>query len=107
VDWCHSSAVVQAAVTADGEDIHANRAETSIMLHIAPESIDVEAMLGADDIDRTDGLTFRYTAEALSRNGVTGRPSEATAELGQTLFDAVVDVIAAKARAGQVEQPPL
>jgi creatinine amidohydrolase len=107
VDWWHASAVVQEAVTADGEDIHANRAETSIMLHIAPESVDVEAMSGADDVDRTDGLTFRYTAEALSRNGVTGQPSEATAELGQTLFDGVVDVIAAKARAGQVEKRPL
>jgi creatinine amidohydrolase len=77
------------------------------MLHIVPESVDVEAMLSADDIDRTDGLTFRYTAEALSRNGVTGRPSEATAELGQSLFEAVVGVIAAKARAGLTEQPPL
>lgn len=107
VDWWHSSDAVQTAVAADGEDIHANRAETSIMLHIAPESVDVEAMRGADDIDRTGGLTFRYTAGALSRNGVTGRPSEATAELGQRIFDAVVDVVAAKARAGQTERPPL
>jgi creatinine amidohydrolase len=107
LDWWQASRAVQEAVAADGEDIHANRAETSIMLHIAPESVDVEAMLSADDIDRTSGLTFRYTAKALSRNGVTGRPSEATAELGRTLFEAVVDVIAAKARAGLTEQPPL
>ena len=107
VDWWQASDAVRTAVSADGEDIHANRAETSIMLHIAPDAVDVEAMLHADDVDRTTGLTFRYTAKALSRNGVTGRPSEATAELGQTLFDAVVDVIAAKARAGQTEQPPL
>jgi creatinine amidohydrolase len=107
VDWWHASAAVQRAATADGDDIHANRAETSLMLHIAPESVDRQAMLGADDIDRTDGLTFRYTAGALSRNGVTGRPSEATAELGRTLFAAIVDVIAARARAGQTERPPL
>jgi creatinine amidohydrolase len=107
VDWWHANADVREAVAADGEDIHANRAETSIMLHIAPESVDVEAMSGADDIDRTDGLTFRYTAAALSRNGVTGRPSEATAEQGRALFEAVVDVIAAKARAGLSEKPPL
>lgn len=107
VDWWQASDAVRTAVSTDGEDIHANRAETSIMLHIAPHAVDVEAMQHADDIDRTTGLTFRYTAKALSRNGVTGRPSEATAELGQTLFDAVVDVIAAKARAGQTEQPPL
>jgi creatinine amidohydrolase len=107
VDWWDAGDAVRAAVGADGDDIHANRAETSLMLHIAPGSVDVEAMSHADDIDRTDGLTFRYTATALSRNGVTGRPSEATAALGKTLFDAVVDVVAAKARAGLTEQPPL
>ena len=107
LDWWHASAAVQAEVTADGEDIHANRAETSLMLHISPESVDLQAMSTADDPDRTNGLTFRYTAKALSRNGVTGRPSEATAELGRTLFDGIVDAIAAKARAGLTEQPPL
>src|ERR1700754_1957318 len=53
VDWWHASPAVLAEVAADGEDIHANRAETSLMLHIAPESVDAEAMSTADDIDRT------------------------------------------------------
>jgi creatinine amidohydrolase len=107
VDWWTATDAVETAVNSDGDDIHANRAETSMMLYIAPDAVDVDAMRDADDIDRTGGLTFRYTAPALSRNGVTGRPSEASAELGQFLFGAVVDVIAAKARAGQTEQPPL
>ena len=107
IDWWHTSDAVRAAVLADGEDIHANRAETSLMLHVAPKSVDTEAMLRADDPDRTSGLTFRYTADALSRNGITGRPSEATSELGRTLFGSIVEVIAAKARAGLAERAPL
>jgi creatinine amidohydrolase len=64
-------------------------------------------MLAADDADRTTDLTFRYTAETLSRNGVTGRPSEASASLGETLFTAIVDVVIAKVLAGRDEEPPL
>jgi creatinine amidohydrolase len=107
VNWWQASESIHADVVADGADIHANRAETSLMLHLAPALVDMSAMAAADDPDRTHGLVFRYTADRLSRNGVTGRPSEATAELGQHLFEGVVEVIAAKVRAGRFEQPPL
>jgi creatinine amidohydrolase len=107
IDWWHASPQVAAAVSVDGEDIHANRAETSIVLHLWPDIVNQDAMLTADDADRTSGLTFRYTAEALSRNGVTGRPSEASASLGETLFTAIVDVVIAKVLAGRDEEPPL
>ena len=52
------------------------------MMALAPEHVRFDQLPLADDEDRTEGLVFRYTAPALSRNGVTGRPSEATAELG-------------------------
>jgi Xaa-Pro aminopeptidase len=61
----------------------------------------------ADDPDRTDGLVFRYTAPALSRNGVTGRPSEATVELGARLWDRSVRAIADRVERGRTEEPPL
>jgi creatinine amidohydrolase len=107
VDWWNASDEIAAEVLADGEDIHANRAETSLALHAFPELVDLSTMSGADDPDRTDGLTFRYTAEVLSSNGVTGCPSQATAALGSRLFDAIVDVVATKARNGITEEPPL
>ena len=44
-----------------------------------------------DDEDRTAGLAFGYTAASLSTNGVTGRPSEATAELGERLVARIAD----------------
>jgi creatinine amidohydrolase len=77
------------------------------VLHLWPGVVAREAMIAADDEDRTGGLTFRYTAETLSRNGVTGRPSLATPELGESLFTAIVDHVAAKALAGLAEEPPL
>jgi creatinine amidohydrolase len=107
VDWWRASPEITAEVSADGEDIHANRAETSIVLYLWPEVVQREAMIAADDVDRTGDLTFRYTAEVLSRNGVTGQPSLASASLGETLFTEIVDRVVAKARAGVSEKPPL
>jgi|ERR1700744_5759756 len=106
-DWWNASRAVTAEALADGEDMHANRAETSLALYLFPDLVDKRSMIDADDPDRTAALTFRYTAAELSRNGVTGRPSQATASLGKTLFEAVVNVVVAKARTGVSEEPPL
>jgi creatinine amidohydrolase len=107
VDWWSADPALLAEVTADGADIHANRAETSVMLAIAPGQVHLDRAAGADDPDRTDGLVFRYTAPALSRNGVTGRPSEATVELGMRLWDRAVAAIAGRVERGRTEEPPL
>lgn len=107
LDWWAADPAVLAEVTADGADIHANRAETAIMLSIAPHLVHVDRAPAADDPDRTDGLTFRYTAPALSRNGVTGRPSEATSTQGSRLRERVVHAIADRIKRGRNEEPPL
>ena len=105
--WWELDPELTRELTLDGADGHANRAETAVMLHVAPELVDTALIADADDEDRTNGLAFRYTADALSRNGVTGRPSEATAELGATLFDlAVTRLTELIVRAG-TEAPPL
>ena len=88
---------------ADGVDVHANRAETAVMLAIAPELVVLERIESADDPDRTAGLVFRYTAANLSRNGVTGRPSEATAELGKQLFTIATEALVATVERASVE----
>jgi creatinine amidohydrolase len=105
--WFDIDPVVTAECTADGSDIHANRAETSLMLAVAPELVHVERCGQGDDPDRTGDLVFRYTAPALSTNGVTGRPSEATPELGATLLGLIADAIAARVERGRTEEPPL
>lgn len=107
VSWFDITGEVLAECTADGEDIHANRAETSLMLALAPELVRTDRIADGDDEDRTAGLVFRYTAPALSRNGVTGRPSQADAALGVRLLDLIAEELAARVVAGRVEEPPL
>lgn len=107
VHWWEASAEVAAETGADGHDIHANRAETSLMLALAPESVRPGPMATADDEDRTGNLVFRYTAESLSTNGVTGRPSEATPVLGQRLLALTVDALCDMVERGRAEEPPL
>jgi len=105
--WWALDPVVAAEMTADGDDVHANRAETSMMLAIAPHLVHRERMVDADDDDRTAGLVFRYTAPALSTNGVTGRPSGASAELGVELLGRTVAALADLVERARVEEPPL
>ena len=107
VDWWRCSAEIEAATSTDGVDIHANRAETSVMLALAPELVDHGQIAGADDEDRTGGLVFRYTAESLSVNGVTGRPSQADADLGRSLVAMAVDRLSELAERARTEEPPL
>lgn len=107
MNWWTADDEVRSEVLGDGEDIHANRAETSMMLAIAPQLVSMEAAQSADDPDRTSGLVFRYTAPSLSTNGVTGRPSEATLETGKWLFERSVAAISKALESGRTEEPPL
>ena len=107
VGWWAADPEVAAETARDGEDIHANRTETSLMLAVAPELVRMDRLSSSDDPDRTGGLVFRYTATSLSTNGVTGRPSEASAELGQRLLERTVTAISDLVERGRAEEPPL
>jgi creatinine amidohydrolase len=107
INWWALTPAISAETLADGEDVHANRAETSLMLALAPQHVRLDHLGAANDEDRTAGLVFRYTAPVLSRNGVTGRPSEATPELGHKLLGEVVDAMSAAITRGRTEEPPL
>ncbi len=107
VDWWTLDPEVARESVLDGEDLHANRSETSVMLALAPDLVRAERLVDADDPDRTEGLVFRYTAPALSTNGVTGRPSEATPELGERLVERTVAALCDRIERGRIEKPPL
>ncbi len=107
LNWWTLTPAVRAETLADGEDVHANRAETSLFMAIAPELVRGDELPLADDPDRTDGLVFRYTAPSLSRNGVTGRPSEATPQLGRWLLDEILRSMCSTVERGRTEEPPL
>ena len=92
---------------ADAEDWHANDAETSLMLAAAPAMVRPEKLAEADDPDRTGGCIFAHPVNHTSLNGVTGRPSEASADKGRQWFDWLVDDLSALILRGLAEEPPL
>ncbi len=98
---------VRRAFRADGADWHANAAETALMLATAPELVRINRQQQADDPDRTGGLVFAHPVNRTSTNGVTGRPSRATAAQGRRLFAWIVEDLARLVRRGLRERPPL
>jgi creatinine amidohydrolase len=98
---------VRAFHFADGEDWHANDAETSLMLAIAPDMVRTDLLTEADDMDRTAGLVFAHPVNRTSRNGTTGMPSRASVENGRQWFGWMVDDLSELIRRGMAERPPL
>lgn len=98
---------VRDAHFADGDDWHANDAETSLMLAVAPDMVIPSRMAEADDPDRTAGLVFAHPVNRTSSNGVTGAPSQASADKGARLFAWMVEDLCALIEQGLVEEPPL
>jgi creatinine amidohydrolase len=92
---------------ADGEDWHANDAETSLMLAIAPNMVRAGRVIDADDPDRTMGLVFAHPVNRTSINGVTGSPSRASADKGRLWFEWMVDDLSELIRRGMTEKAPL
>jgi creatinine amidohydrolase len=95
------------AYTCDAADLHANRAETSLMLHLYPDLVHQDALSTADDPDRTGDTVFSYPVSQTSLNGVTGFPSQVTATEGFQLFDQMVDALENLVQRAIIETPPL
>jgi creatinine amidohydrolase len=93
--------------TSDAADLHANRAETSLMLHLFPGLVRMDRLQTSDDEDRTGGAVFSYPVAQTSLNGVTGKPSDATPEEGEELFGKMVAGLCAVLEKAKTEEPPL
>jgi creatinine amidohydrolase len=104
IGWFALTEAIAARTFADGEDVHANAAETSLMLHLRPELVDMDAI--ADDPDRTAGLVFSYPVDRMSVDGVTGAPSHASAKAGAELFELIADALAERVERARREEPP-
>lgn len=81
------------------EGFHANNFETALMLHLAPELVDLaQARPDGKYPDTVDRLIARNQAPvgAFSESGVLGHPERADAEIGRDAFEAIV--------AGMVEE---
>jgi creatinine amidohydrolase len=92
---------------ADGDDWHANAAETSLMLAAAPEIARPDLIASSDDPDRTSGLVFAHPVNRTSLNGVTGAPSRASVEQGRELFAWMIEDLTSLVEKGKKEIPPL
>lgn len=86
----------------DAEDIHANEAETSLVMHVRPDMVHPERAV--DEVDRTIGRVFPYAMPAVSKSGVVGAPTRATAAGGEELFDLVVDGLVDLLRRARAER---
>jgi creatinine amidohydrolase len=92
---------------ADAQDWHANEAETSLMLAIAPDLVRAHKIASADDLDRTMDLVFAHPVNRTSANGVTGNPSRASADKGHLWFEWMVEDLSGLIARGMNETPPL
>jgi creatinine amidohydrolase len=90
--------------TRDGADVHANRGETSLLLHTAPAMVRSEQIFDVEDV--TPGRIWSYDMPSTTPTGVVGRPSEASAEDGAMMAEALVDDFTALLRAGLREEWP-
>jgi creatinine amidohydrolase len=104
VSWYELTAEIDAQVRSDADDWHAHAAETSLMLHLRPELVDLGN--ARDDPDRTGNQVFSYTVAETSREGLTGAPSRGSADAGARLLEAAAAALAERIERGRLEQPP-
>jgi len=85
VGWCPCAAV--------GGDAHAGHTETSVLLHISPGDVLTDRWLAGNGAPLPELLPSmrRGGVAAVSRVGVLGDPTTATAAEGERLFDEMVD----------------
>jgi creatinine amidohydrolase len=75
---------IAARYTEDAPDFHANEAETSMLLHLAASHVRADKTV--DEPDRTVGRVLSYPMPAVTRSGVVGAPSTASAARGAELL---------------------
>jgi creatinine amidohydrolase len=90
--------------TEDAPDFHANEAETSMLLHLAEATVKPERAI--DEPDRTVGRVLSYAMPAVTRSGVVGTPSTASAARGADLVEQLVDALAKLLRQARAERDP-
>lgn len=98
---------IEAHFTQDAADLHANKGECDLMLHLAPDTVDQTAFSSADDEDRTADLVFSYPVSQTSLNGTTGLPSQGNAVDGKRLFELMCNALAKKLEQAKTEEAPL
>lgn len=95
---------IAARYTEDAPDFHANEAETSMLLHLDESGVRPDRIV--DEPDRTVGRVLSYPMPAVTRSGVVGKPSTASAERGAELVEQLVAALAELLRQARAERDP-
>jgi creatinine amidohydrolase len=88
----------------DAADLHANRGETSLLMHVRPEMVRPQSVVDEEDV--SPGLIFSYDMPSTTRSGVTGRPSESSPGDGAALTEMLVSDLTAIVQSALVESWP-
>jgi creatinine amidohydrolase len=86
-----------------GGDAHAGQVETSVMLHLRPDAVDMgRAEVGnLEPIERLLPALVAGGIVAVSPNGVLGDPRAASAETGARLLEAMTTDVVTRLRSGR------
>ena len=95
---------VQQHYFSDAEDIHANKGETSLLLHVRPGAVRPDAVVDEEDV--TPGKVFSYDMPSVTRSGVVGRPSLASQQDGAHLTQMLVEDLSAIVERALIEPWP-
>jgi len=85
-------------------DLHAGFTETSLMLHLRPDSVRLDRAEPGDTRPLAEILTALRSdgLAAITANGVLGNPTGASAAAGAQILDSLVDDVAARIQQGQL-----
>ncbi|KAA3621062.1 MAG: creatininase family protein [Proteobacteria bacterium] len=103
--WEISTKVEEIYLCDGGHNWHANKAETSLMLHMRPDLVYMERAV--DEPERSAGCFFSYTVDQESLKGAVGRPSEAAEIDGQFILDQCIRTLAADLHRALEEATPI
>ncbi|MEP0871968.1 creatininase family protein [Trichocoleus desertorum AS-A10] len=89
----------------DAANFHANCAETSMMLALRPDLVQMDKAL--DEPDRSAGCFFAYTVNKESVHGAVGNPSQADFNFGKQILESCVVELSAQLQRAMTEGTPL
>lgn len=89
----------------DAANFHANCAETSVMLALRPDLVQMERTV--DEPDRSASCFFAYTVDKESVHGATGAPSKADLNFGHQILQACIAELSLQLKRALVEGTPL
>ncbi len=88
-----------------GTNWHANDAETSLLLHLRPDLVDMAKAV--DEPNRAAAAFFSHTVDRESETGVVGFASRGDAAFGRSILDACITGLASALEQALLETMPL